>query len=300
MNRRPRGSSAAITRSALAGLFLAVSVASSASAQPSAPLSAPPPGPTALEQVPILKDAGLDQKLNSALPLDAMFVDEDGRDVRLGSYFGERPVVLVLSYYDCPILCTQVLNGLAGTLETMPFTPGKEFDVLAVSFDPGNTPAMAKSKRTAYLRRYGKPETQAGVHFLTGRESSIKSLTDAVGFHYAYDANIDQYAHPALITVLTPEARVSRYLFGIEYGPRDLRLALVEAANHRIGTAVDQMLLFCYHYDPESGKYGFAITNVVRLAGILTVVALGTFIFVNLRRERRQDSAVHGTATGVR
>jgi len=291
---------ASIVRHSLLGLVLAASGVVSAWAQPSAPLSVPPPGPAALQQIPILKDAGLDQKLNSPVPLDAPFVDENGRDVKLGDYFGKKPVVLALAYYECPMLCTQVLNGLIGSLEALPFTPGNEFEIVSVSFDPGETPAMASAKRTAYLKRYGKPEAASGMHFLTGRESSIKALTGAVGFHYAYDPKIDQYAHPALITVLTPEGRVSRYLFGIEFGPRDLRLALVEAANHRIGTAIDQMLLFCYHYDPESGKYGLAITNVVRLAGLLTVCALGTFIVVNLRRERRQNSAVHGTATDTR
>jgi protein SCO1/2 len=271
-----------------------------AAAQPSPPLSVPPPGPTALEQIPILRDAGLDQKLNSLVPLDLPFVDENGRDAKLGDYFGKRPVILALVYYECPMLCTQVLNGLVGSLQALPFNPGQEFDVVAVSFDPGETPAMANAKRAAYLKRYGRPDAERGVHFLTGRESSIKLLTAAVGFHYAYDPKIDQYAHPAVITVLTPEGRVSRYLFGIEFAPRDLRLALVEAADHRIGTAVDQMLLFCYHYDPESGTYGLAITNFVRLGGVLTVLGLCTFILLSLRRERRQNSAVAGTATGIR
>ena len=271
-----------------------------AAAQPSGPLSVPPPGPAALAAVPILRDAGLEQKPNSQLPLDAAFVDEQGKDVRLGDYFGKRPVVLVLSYYECPMLCTQVLNGLAGALEALPFTAGNEFDVVAVSFDPGETPAMALAKRATYLKRQGAKANPAGVHFLTGRDASITALTEAVGFKYKYDPAIDQYAHPALITILTPEGRVSRYLFGIEYGPRDLRMALVEAGNHQIGTVVDQVLLFCYHYDPERGSYGLAITNLVRLGGLMTVAGLGTFILVNLRRDRRQDSAVSGTATGNR
>jgi protein SCO1/2 len=264
----------------------------------------PPPGPAALAKVPILKDAGLEQKPNSQLPMDAAFVDEYGKDVRLGDYFGKRPVILVLSYYECPMLCTQVLNGVAGSLEALPsFVAGREFEMVAVSFDPGETPAMALAKRAAYLKRQGAAatsESAKGVHFLTGRESSINALTEAVGFKYKYDPAIDQYAHPALITILTPEGRVSRYLFGIEYGPRDLRMALVEAADHKIGSVVDQVLLFCYHYDPERGSYGLAITNMVRLGGIMTVAGLGTFILVNLRRDRRQDSAVKRTATGTR
>jgi protein SCO1/2 len=271
---------------------------SPAAAQSSAPLSVPPPGPAALAQVPILRDAGLEQKLDSLVPLDAPFVDERGRDVTLGQYFGARPVVLALVYYECPMLCTQVLNGLVGSLQALTFTAGREFDVVAVSFDPGETPPMAATARAAYLRRYGRAAADSGVHFLTGRESSIRSLTQAVGFTYAYDPAIDQYAHPAAIAVLTPQGRVSRYLFGIEFAPRDLRLALIEAADRRIGTAIDQMLLFCYHYDPERGTYGFAITNVVRAGGILTVVALCAFILSSLRRERRQAGAAAGTATG--
>jgi protein SCO1/2 len=289
-----------LVRHSLLGAWLAGSAVVSVHGQPSGPLSVPPPGPAALEQIPILKDAGLEQKLDNQVPLDTPFVDENGRDVTLRQYFGRRPVILALVYYECPMLCTQVLNGLVGSLEALPFRPGQEFDVVAVSFDAGETPAMAQAKREAYLRRFGRQNDAPGVHFLTGRESSIQALTQAVGFHFAYDPAIDQYAHPALITVLTPGGRVSRYLFGIEFSPRDLRLALVEAADSRIGSAVDQALLFCYHYDPQSGKYGFAITNVVRLGGILTVAGLGTFILVNLRRDRRQDKAVRGTATGTR
>jgi protein SCO1/2 len=247
----------------------------------------------------VLKDAGLDQKLGSQIPLGATFTDEQGHDVALGQYFGERPVILALLYYECPMLCTQVLNGLARSIRALSFTPGQEFDVVAVSFDPGETPAMAATRRAPYLERSGD-ESGSGVHFLTGRQTAIDELTDAVGFRYAYDETIDNYAHPALITVLTPQGRVSSYLFGIEFAPRDLRLALVEAADRRIGSVIDTALLFCYHYDPESGTYGLAITNVIRLGGLLTVCALGAFILVNLRRERRQDKAVDTTATGTR
>jgi protein SCO1/2 len=282
------------------GAIVAGILAVPAAAQPVPPLSVPPPGPTALQQIPILRDAGLDQKIDAQVPLDLPLVDEAGRDVTLGDYFGQRPVVLALVYYECPMLCTQVLNGLLGSLQALPFSPGREFDVVAVSFDPGETPAMASERRAAYLRRYGRPGAEGGVHFLTGRETSVASLTEAIGFRYAYDAKIDQYAHPAAITVLTPEGRVSRYLLGIEFAPRDLRLALVEAADHRIGTAIDQMLLFCYHYDPETGTYGVAITNLVRLGGLLTVVGLGVFIMTSLRRERRRHTAVAGPATGIR
>ena len=263
-------------------------------------VTAPEPGDPTSARPGLLSKIRIDQRLNAQVPLDLPFTDETGRQVRLGDYFGRRPVILALVYYECPMLCTQVLNGLVGSLDALTFTAGQEFDVVAISFDAGETPAMAAVKRAAYLKRYGRPGSEAGVHFLTGREDDIRRVTDAVGFHYKYDPAIDQYAHPAVMTILTPEGRVSRYLFGIEFAPVDLRLALVEAADHKIGGVADQMLLFCYHYDPQSGKYGFAITNIVRLGGVLTVFGLGTFILMNLRRERRQASAVTGTATGIR
>ena len=267
------------------------------------PLSMAPPGKAAGEKVPILKTVGLDQKLDAAVPLDIPFVDENGRDVKLGDYFGTRPVVLALVYYECPMLCTQVLSGLVGSMTTMNLDAGKDFDVVAVSFDPGETPSLAAGKKQSYVDRYRRKTAAGGFHFLTGRAASIDRLTAAVGFRYAYDPKIDQFAHPAVITVLTPAGHVSRYLFGIEYAPRDLRLALVEAADGRVGTLVDQMLLFCYHYDPLTGTYGLAILGLVRAGGALTVGALGLFILLALRRERRQGIAAgigRPTVTGTR
>lgn len=275
-------------------------LAASAAAQPAAPLSVPPPGKAATDAIPMLRGVGIDQRLDNRVPLDTPFVDSEGREVRLGEYFGKRPVILQFAYYECPMLCTMVLNGLVGSLDALAFNAGREFDVVVVSIDPGETPAMAADKRRAYLERYRRPGADAGVHFLTGRESSIKALTEAVGFTYAYDSAIDQYAHPAAISILTTDGRISRYLFGIEFAPRDIRFALIEAADNRIGSVLDQAMLFCYHYDPETGKYGFAIMTVVRIAGLLTVALLGASILVTLRRDRRQDSAVHGTATGIR
>ena len=263
-------------------------------AQPSGPMSVPPPGLAATEQIPILREVGIDQKLDEPVPLDLEFSDEQGRIVRLGDYFGKRPVVLALVYYECPMLCTQVLNGLVGSLEALAFNPAQEFEVVVVSFDPGETPALAAASRQTALRRYGRPGTEAGWHFLTGRESSVRALTGAVGFRYAYDEAIDQYAHPAAITVLTGDGRVSKYLYGIEFAPRDLRLALVEAADGRIGTAIDQALLFCYHYDPESGTYGLVVMNLIRTGGVLTLVGLGAFILLALRRERRAARHANG------
>jgi protein SCO1/2 len=290
----------ATTRRGLAAGALALALPAAVLAQPSRPLSVPPPGIAATQQIPMLREVGIDQKLGGRIPLDTPFVDHNGRDVRLGDYFGSRPVILALVYYECPMLCTQVLNGFVGSIEALTFLPGKEFEVVVVSFDAGETPGLAAQKRAAYLRRYDRPGADPGVHFLTGRAESIAALTHAVGFRYAYDAQIDQYAHPAAITVLTPDGRVSRYLFGIDFAPRDLRFALIEAADNGIGSVVDQALLFCYHYDPETGTYGLAVMNMVRLAGLLTVGLTAVFIVSSLRRERRLRRAANLFTTGVR
>jgi protein SCO1/2 len=272
-------------------LLLTLLVAAPAAAQPSLPRSVPPPGKAASEQIPILREVGIDQKLGAQVPLDLMFVDENGRDVKLGVLFRARPVVLALVYYECPMLCTQVLSGIDGSLTALSFSAGKEFDIVVVSFDPGETPALAADRRKVFLNRYRRAGAEGGVAFLTGRQEAISRLADAVGFRYAYDQEIDQFAHPAAITLLTGDGRVSRYLYGIEFAPRDLRLGLIEASEGRIGTAVDDILLFCYHYDPESGTYGMAIMNFVRLGGVLTVAGLAAFIIVSLRRERRHVGA---------
>ena len=268
----------------LVALIAALAVTGRTYAQSFGPIvSIPPPGQPASDRPPILKDVRIDQKLDAPIPADVPFVDETGRNVTIGDYFGKRPVILALVYYECPMLCTLELNGLVSALETINFNAGDQYDVVAVSFDPGETPSLAATKKTLYLHRYGRPNTGAGFHFLTGRQESIARLTDAVGFRYKYDESIDQFAHPAAITILTPTGRVSRYLYGIEYAPRDLRLALVEAADGKIGTFADQALLFCYHYDPLTGKYGFAIMSLVRLGGILTLAALGIFMWSSRR-----------------
>ena len=281
-------------------LFMAfmVSFEGAANAQFNPPMQVPPPGPAATERLPILKDVGITQHLDATLPLDLQFNDETGREIPLRSLFGRRPVLLVLAYYECPMLCSEVLSAMVGSIETLSFNAGKEFEVVVVSFNPGDTPGMAAAKKQFYVTRYGRRGTETGFHFLTGREAAIKALTAAVGFQYVYDPKINQYAHPAMLTVLTPAGTISRYLLGIDFPARDLRLALVEAADGRIGTAVDQALLYCYHYDPLSGKYGLAILNVVRLGGVLIVAALGIFIVRSLRRERQQAPAAH--ATGIR
>jgi protein SCO1 len=244
--------------------------------------------PAALQKPEILKRVGIDQKIGQQLPMDLVFRDETGRDVRLGDYFGRRPVVLALAYYECPMLCTQVLNGMTGALKTLTFDAGTDFDVVVVSIDPRDTFRLAADKKLAYVASYGRPQTVAGWHFLTGADASIKPLADALGFRYAYDENLKQYAHGAAIYVTTPKGVVARYLLGIDYAPRDLRLSIVEASNNVLGTVTDKVLLLCYHYDPATGKYGAATINAVRVGFIATVAGFLAFLFVSLRRERAE------------
>jgi protein SCO1/2 len=239
-------------------------------------------------------NVGLDQRLNEQVPLDLSLRDETGKLVQLRDYFGERPVILALVYYDCPMLCTLVLNGLLRSLRTLSFTVGNEFNVVTVSFNPRETPTLAAAKKETYLQGYARPGAEAGWHFLTGEEDAIQQLTRAVGFRYVYDPTANQYAHASGIIVLTPQGKIARYFYGIEYAPRDLRFGLVEASANTIGSPVDQVLLLCYHYDPATGKYGVLITNVIRLAGIATVLGLGSFMVVMFRRDRRQKAVHHG------
>jgi protein SCO1/2 len=202
-------------------------------------------------------------------------------------------VVLALVYYECPMLCTQVLNGLVSSLETLNLSVGRDFDVIAVSFNPKEGPGLASQKKAAYVHRYGRPETADGWHFLTGTQESITRLTQAVGFQYAFDEKIGQFAHGAAIEVITPKGTIARYFYGIDFSPRDLRLGLVEASGGHLGTMADGVLLFCYHYDPETGKYGASVLTLVRVAGIATILAFGIFLTVNLRRERALAAAVN-------
>ncbi len=240
----------------------------------------------------VLQRVGIDQRLGAQVPLDLRFRDEDGRDVALGDYFGTRPVVLALVYYECPMLCNQVLNGLTETLRVMNFTAGREFDVVAVSFDPNEGPSLAHAKKTTYISKYGREGAQNGWHFLTGTRQSSAALAKAVGFRYEWDAQSNQWAHGAGIMVLTPGGAVSKYFYGIEYGVRDVRLGLVEASNNKIGTVADQVTLLCFRYDPMTGKYGMVVLNLIRLGGGLTLAALGTYIAVMLRRERRSARGI--------
>jgi protein SCO1/2 len=236
---------------------------------------------------PALREIGFDQNIDQLLPLDIPFADEHGRVAPLASYFGTRPVVLVFVYYECPMLCTTVLNALAGSLNVMSLEPGKDFDIVTISFDPRETPALAAAKKETYLQRYKRPGAAAGWHFLTGTQSSIDRAAKAAGFRFVWDDGLKQFAHPTGIIVLTPEGRIARYLFGIDYGPRDLRLALVDASAGKVGSTVDAFLLYCYHYDPMTGRYGVAIMRAIRVAGSATVISLGLFIGIMVRRERR-------------
>jgi protein SCO1/2 len=234
-----------------------------------------------------LREIGFDQKLSQQVPLDIPFTDETGRAVQLGDYFGKKPVVLSLVYYECPMLCTLTLNGLTSALTVMNLDVGKEFEVVTVSFEPKETWQLAAAKKAAHLRRYKRPGAAAGWHFLVGDKAAIDRLTKAVGFRYAWDDVTKQYAHPSGIVTLTPQGRISHYLFGIEYAPKDLRLSLVEASQGNIGTAVDQVLLFCYQYDAASGRYGAAVIRILRTLAALTALGLATFIGLMLRRDRR-------------
>ena len=246
---------------------------------------------TTSHRPPILDDVGLDQRLHEFIPLDLAFRDETGARVRLGKFFGDKPVILTLVYYDCPNLCTLVLNGLLRTLRTLSFTVGAQFDVVTVSIDPDNTPALAAAKKAQYIQGYGRPEAAHGWHFLTGEPDAIRRLAQAVGFRYTYDAEHDQFAHASGIMLLTPQGKLARYFYGIEYTPRDVRLGLVEAAANRIGTPIDQLLLFCYHYDPQSGTYSLVILKALRIAGVVTILLLGAFMGMMFRYDRRQKSS---------
>ena len=276
----------------LIGLLSLAAVA--ASAQPGQPAPAQYSGmrdpdgkktplPAALEGV------GIEQRLDHQVPLNLTFRDEAGRNVPLSTFFGQKPVLLALVYYQCPMLCTQILNGMETSLRAVSLNPGQDFEVVSVSFDPTDTADLAAQKKANYLQRYGRANTANGWHFLTGDEANIKALTDAVGFHYRYDPKTHQFAHASGIYLLTPQGRMSRYFYGVEYSSRDIRLGLVEASQNKIGNPVDQILLFCYHYDPATGKYGAIAMNMVRAGGATFVLICGSFLLLMWRRDFRID-----------
>jgi protein SCO1 len=235
----------------------------------------------------VLGKVAFEQRLNEQLPLDLPFKDEMGRDVKLGDYFGKKPVVLTFVYYECPMLCTQVLNGLASALGVIDESIGKEFEVVTVSFDSRETPVLAAGKKQTYLDRYQRAGAERGWHFLTGQQSSIDALTKAAGFSYAWDEGTQQFAHASGIVVATPAGKLSRYFFGIDYSPRDVKFALIESSSEKIGSLAERLVLYCFHYDPATGNYGFMAMRAVRIAGAVTLVALFGFIFVSIRRDNR-------------
>jgi len=236
--------------------------------------------PPASTRPPRLENVGIEQRLDAQVPADLTFRDDAGKAVKLGDYFGHKPMILNLVYYNCTMLCGEALAGLASAMRLVKFDVGNEFDVITVSFDPRETPEMATAKKKDYVARYGRADAAAGWHFLTGQAESINALTKAVGFQYQYDAKTNQYAHATAIMVLTPEGRISRYFYGVDFPPKDLRMGLVEASQGKIGNAVDAVLLYCYHYNPETGKYGAMVGNILRLAAAATILMLGTFLFI--------------------
>jgi protein SCO1/2 len=247
-------------------------------------------GDPAQDHLPdVLNTVKIDQRLGQQLPLDATFRDESGKTVKLGGYFGKKPVILSLVYYQCQILCMEDLNGLVGALEMVKLTPGKDFQVVIVSIDPAETPAIAAAKKAFYVKRYGRPETEAGWHFLTGDQSNITALAKATGWGYVRlpqpDGKPPMFAHASSIEVVTPEGRMAQYYLGVEYAPRDLQLGLVEASHNTIGTPVDNILTYCYRYDPKLNRHSLVIARVVQAGCLLTVLGLGSFMLVSFRRD---------------
>jgi protein SCO1/2 len=240
----------------------------------------------------ILNGVGIAQHLNQQLPLNLVFTDDTGKQVRLGNYFGKRPAILALVYYQCPMLCSEELNGLTSALQMVRFVPGKDFDVIVASIDPTEGPELAAAKKRSYLKRYGHPETAAGWHFLTGAQPNIDALTQAVGFGYVKipgpDGKLTQFAHASSIQIVTPEGKLAQYYMGVEYSPKDMLLGLDEASANRIGSPVDNILTYCYHYDPQTNKHSLIVARVVQLGGFLTLVLLGGFMALMFRRDYRQ------------
>jgi protein SCO1/2 len=242
------------------------------------------------DQLPqVLQRVGVTQKLNQQIPLDAQFVDETGKTVRLGDYFGKHPAILTLVYYNCPMLCSEEMDGLTSALEMVKLTPGKDFDVIVISIDPSETPEMAAKKKAFYLKRYGRPETAAGWHYLTGQRPAIDQVTDAVGFGYVRvpgpDGKLTQFAHASSIEVVTTDGKLAQYYLGVEYSPKDILLGLIEASDNKIGSPVANILTYCYHYDPQANKHSLVIARVVQLGGMVTMAGLGGFMFLMFRKD---------------
>jgi protein SCO1/2 len=250
-------------------------------------------GPTSSVTPQQLEHVTFKQRLNQQLPLDAAFKDEYGRTVTLGRYFGrKKPVILAFVYYTCPMLCTQIMNGISASLRELPFTAGQDFDVVLISFDPRDNPAAAADKKRTHLAYWNSEDTSAGWHFLTGDEATIARVTNAAGFTYTFDRATGQYAHVSGVLVATPAGRLARYFYGVEYSPKELRLALVESGQGHIGSAIDELLLYCYHYDPQNGRYGATVMNLLRAGGVLTLLAIAAF-FLIMRRDPANPPLAH-------
>jgi protein SCO1 len=263
-----------------------------------APAQIPPPPVNAGTSADVTTRVGIDQKLASQVPLDAVFRDETGRTITLREYFHpNKPVVLALVYYECPMLCTMTLNGMSASFKPLNFSAGKEFEVVTISINPRETPQQAAAKKASYLKVYNRAGAENGWHFLTGDESQSKLVADAVGFRYFYDEKSKQYAHASGIMLLTPEGKVSRYFYGLEYSARDLRLGVVEASENKVGSLAEQVMLLCFHYDPMSGKYGFYVMGALRVGAVLLVLSLTTFILFSVRRDRRNRTVPVATTT---
>jgi protein SCO1/2 len=242
------------------------------------------------DQLPqVLQKVGVSQRLNQPLPLDAAFADETGKPVTLGDYFGKRPAILSLVYYNCPLLCSEEMDGLTSALEMVKLTPGKDFDVILISIDPSETPELAAKRKAFYLKRYGRPETAAGWHYLTGQRPAIDAVTNAVGFGYVRvpgpDGKLSQFAHASSIEIVTTNGKLAQYYLGVEYSPKDMLLGLIEASGNKIGSPVANILTYCYHYDPQTNKHSLIIVRVVQLGGMVTVASLGGFMFLMFRRD---------------
>jgi protein SCO1/2 len=249
--------------------------------------------PPASMRPPGLKNVGILQNLNTQIPADLTFLDENGKTVKLGDYFGRKPIILSLVYYKCTMLCGEVLAGLDSALGVLKFDVGKEFDVLTVSFDPKDTPEIAAIKKAEYLKRYKRAGAEQGWHFLTGKQPEIDALTKAAGFQYQYDPKSEQFAHATAIMILTPEGKIAQYYYGVEFAPKDLRLGLIQASSNKIGNVVDEVLLYCYHYDPNTGKYGAMVFRILRLSGAATILIMGVFLGILIRRGSPPDGKEH-------
>jgi protein SCO1/2 len=256
--------------------------------------------PPANTRPPRLQNVGIEQHLDAQVPPDLIFRDDTGKTIKLGDYFGRKPLILNLVYYNCTMLCGEALAGLASAMRLVKFDVGHEFDVITVSFDPRETPEMAAAKKKDFVARYGRPSANQGWHFLTGQADSINALTKAVGFQYQYDEKTNQFAHATAIMVLTPEGHISRYFYGVDFPPKDLRMGLVEASEHKIGNPVDAVLLYCYHYDPQTGKYGAMVGNILRLAAGATVLLIGGMLLILWRLDRAATSKAAARKTAAK